>query len=94
MTPLEKVLERHLSDYCREENIIYIKGSAAGKRGFPDRMLIRSGKVLFLELKRKGCKPRPIQRYWMNKLREEGIDAEWTDNYADAVRYIKGVFGA
>ena len=93
MTPLEKVLERRLGQYCKDHGIIYVKGKATGQKGFPDRMLIRSGKVLFLELKRKGCKPSPLQKHWQNKLWCEGMEAEWTDNYDDAVRIIEEVFG-
>lgn len=89
MTPLEKVLERRLGQYCKDHGILYIKGKATGQKGFPDRMLIRNGKVLFLELKRKGCKPSPLQLNWLLKLRTQGVSAEWTDSYADAVEAIE-----
>jgi hypothetical protein len=89
MTPLEKVLERRLGIYCKDHGIIYVKGKATGQKGFPDRMLIRSGKVLFLELKRKGCKPSPLQLNWLLKLRTQGVSAEWTDSFVGAVEAIE-----
>jgi hypothetical protein len=91
-TPLERTLESRLGKYCRKVGILYIKGKATGQKGFPDRMLIRGGKVLFLELKRKGCKPLPTQVYWMKQLQYAGVKSEWADNYDDAVKIIEETF--
>lgn len=92
MTPLEKVLERNLGKYCKDHGILYIKGKATGQKGFPDRMLIRNGRVLFLELKRKGCNPSPLQLHWLSELRDHGISAEWTDSFEKAVKIIELTF--
>ena len=91
-TALERILESRLGKYCRDAGILYIKGKATGQKGFPDRMLIRGGRVLFLELKRKGCKPSPLQLHWMWKLRDQGMRAEFTDSFEKAVEFIEMTF--
>jgi hypothetical protein len=42
----------------------------------------------WIELKRKGRKPKPAQTEWLNKMRARGYRAEWYDDYDIAVREI------
>jgi hypothetical protein len=48
-----------------------------GLVGLPDRLvLLPRGRVLFVELKRPGQKPRPAQQRWIKKLRGLGFSVE------------------
>lgn len=48
-----------------------------GLVGLPDRLiLLPRGKLLFVELKRPGQKPRPAQKRWIAKLTEMGFKVE------------------
>lgn len=68
------------------------------KAGIPDLMLpvARGGKHgLFLELKRKaGGRVRPEQKDWMDKLKEQGYEAQvcrgWEGAAEALLRYLEG----
>jgi hypothetical protein len=48
--------------------------------GYPDRLFISpTGHTIFLEFKRPGKKPEPIQAYRINELNKRGIPAFWCD---------------
>jgi hypothetical protein len=90
---LEKQIEKKVVDYCRKRGFLCYKFSSPANRGVPDRIIIGKGKVLFLELKRKGEMPtalqfREIQRIW-------GMDgcATWADCVEAAVVMIEHYIG-
>lgn len=51
-----------------------VKILLCNKGGFPDLMLLKDGKASFVEVKRPGGKPRPLQEYRIGQLREAGFD--------------------
>lgn len=91
-TPLEKSIERRLADYCKKADILCLKFVSPGNKGVPDRILIRQGRVLFLELKQKGKRPTPLQFHTLEKFREHGAVAEWADSFESAVHIMERVF--
>jgi hypothetical protein len=48
--------------------------------GVPDLLLLRNGRVAFVEVKRKGSKSTPLQEYIQNKIRSKDIDVFETSN--------------
>jgi Holliday junction resolvase len=42
--------------------------------GFPDLMALKNGQATFIEVKRKGEKPRALQRFVHEILREKGFE--------------------
>ena len=44
--------------------------STRSPAGFPDLVLVRSGRLIFAELKREGKAPTPAQQAWLAQLRE------------------------
>lgn len=40
----------------------------------PDLIALKDGRVVFIEVKRPGQKPRPLQEYRHKKLREAGFE--------------------
>lgn len=49
--------------------------------GVPDRIcLFPGGKIIFVELKRKGLKPRPLQEREIKRIRELGFRVEVIDS--------------
>ena len=91
---LERNLERKVVAYCKANGILCYKFTSPAHRGVPDRLLIKNGKVLFLELKKKGEEPTRLQYHEIQKLRSEGMVAEWTDNYRQAIDIISEHFAA
>ena len=60
--------------------------------GIPDRILIMPGrKVAFVELKRPGETPTPIQLYQLRRLKEMGQYATWVDSVEAFKRYVDGL---
>lgn len=76
--PREKSVEDYLKKRCRELNVFTLKNT--GMNGIPDRLLIKDNLVVFLELKRPGEKPGPLQKALIRKLRRHGVLARWADD--------------
>ena len=66
----EQQIEQKLVKKVKEMGGIAFKFVSPGNSGVPDRLvLIAVGKIAFVEVKRKGEKPRPIQVRMINKIR-------------------------
>lgn len=69
-----QVLESEVEQACKRwadrvgAELLKIQGT----KGWPDRLLLYKGKVAFIEFKRPGEVPRPLQEYYINELRERG----------------------
>jgi len=57
--------------------------------GWPDRLFLTPGRPVWLEFKRGGEGPRPLQAHRLAQLRALGYDAAWTDDFDDAMARIK-----
>ena len=73
-------LESELEQYCRkvaiEQGFILLK--LQGNKGWPDRVLLSPwGDAVFIEFKRRGEQPRPLQLHILNILREKGFSSTW-----------------
>ncbi|MCC8038204.1 MAG: VRR-NUC domain-containing protein [Bacteroidales bacterium] len=71
--PLESEIQRNIVRRYEREGYIVVKITLCNKSGFPDLMLLRDGVASFVEVKRPGQKPRPLQRYRMDELRKAGF---------------------
>lgn len=80
MPAKESTIERNICEYAKKNGCLVFKFTSPGHRGVPDRMIIKDGQVLFLEVKREGQYPTLLQMKCIYQLREQGIDAEWTDS--------------
>ena len=71
---LEKELERKLVKRMEQAGCMALKFTSPGHAGVPDRLLLLPGGfVVFVELKREGAKPRPLQEFMLNKLKKMGF---------------------
>jgi hypothetical protein len=72
---------------------ITYKFTSPAKRAVPDRIIIAPGlveaRVGFLEIKRPGEYPTPLQEREMRILRKQGCTVAWTDNLQDAIYFIQ-----
>ena len=69
----EKVIEQKLTLMVKNRGGIAPKFLSPGMDGMPDRIiLLPNGKCAFVEVKRKGMKPRPLQMARHEKLRNLG----------------------
>lgn len=69
----ETVVERRLVDRCQDAGFLCWKLVIPQYAGVPDRMVVAPGRVVFVEVKRPGARPRPLQRVQHDRLRRLGV---------------------
>jgi len=67
--PAEGELERKCLKLAEARDYLMPKWSSPGNRGVMDRILLRPGRVTFIEFKPPGGRPEKIQQYWADVLR-------------------------
>lgn len=72
---LESEIQRRIIKRYEADGYIVVKISLCSRNGFPDLMLLKEGKASFVEVKRSGQKPRPLQEYRLKELRDAGFEA-------------------
>lgn len=78
---LEKTLEHQLVREASRRKGLAVKLSSVGFAGLPDRLLLfPGGRMLFVELKAPGKKPRALQLYMHRKLRALGFVVKTIDS--------------
>lgn len=85
----EKTIEAYLVSEVRRRGGLCLKYSNPAEAGYPDRLVILPREVCFIELKRKGEKPRPLQVSRMNLLRALGANAFVCDCKADVDAFMR-----
>lgn len=76
---LEKEIEQYLVKRVKEIHGVCHKWVSPGNSGVPDRIVIHDGRVVFVEVKRPGGKPRADQIAVHEKLRSVGADVRVID---------------
>jgi hypothetical protein len=66
----EKYLERKLTEEVRKRGGLCLKFTATGFTGLPDRLILHSGRAIFVELKSKGLKQTLRQQAVSRKLEQ------------------------
>ena len=78
---LEKDIERYLVQRVKKLGGVCFKWVSPGHAGVPDRIvLLPEGRIVFLELKRPGCKPSKLQLHVLTQLERMGCQAGWADS--------------
>ena len=85
--PLEKTIEDQARDWALRDGWMVRKVSWVGRKGAPDRVFLRDGRTIFIEMKRPGDQPREIQWVEIKALRQAGVIVE----YADSVESVKAI---
>ena len=78
---LEKIIEQELVKQVKARGGLCLKLNSQSMSGIPDRLvLMKNGKIGFVELKQKGKKPRSLQVRRMNQLMELGFYCSLIDD--------------
>jgi hypothetical protein len=86
---LETNLEKRCISYIKSKGGIALKLNPVNCRGIPDRMiLLPYGRVVFIEFKAPGKRPRGNQQYWLTRLQCMGFAAKCIDNYDLFTQFI------
>ena len=86
---LEKHIEKKVCDHAKKRGCLVFKFTSPNNRSVPDRLISApGGKVGFLELKRPGNKPTPLQADTLRKLKEQGCFAAWVDSVEEGCGFV------
>ena len=90
MRRLESYEENKAVRWARRRGVLTTKLKIAGQNGWPDRAFwLPGGQVMMVEFKRKGERPRKLQRHVMERLKDLGFAVFWTDDADEAIRYLE-----
>jgi hypothetical protein len=78
----ERDIENHLSHRVRDADGLCLKWTSPGLRGVPDRIVLRHGRIIFVELKAPGEKPSHPQERIHTRLRKQGFTVVVLDSIA------------
>lgn len=88
----EKDIERRLVELVKINNGMCIKLLCDQLTGLPDRMCLFPGhRIVFVELKTTGRKPKRIQVYIHNKLKALGFRVEVIDTIKGVEDFISSI---
>ena len=76
MAELESKIQSRIIKRLEAEGYYVVKLILTNKPGIPDLLCLKNGKALCIEVKRPKEKPRPLQEYRMNELRNLGFECE------------------
>jgi hypothetical protein len=76
----EAKLQSKLIRRYESEGWYVVKIIQTSRNGWPDLMLLRNGVCRFVEVKRPGGKPRPLQVYRMKEIIALGFDCQVVDS--------------
>lgn len=86
---LEKEIEKAIRLFAIARGWLCWKFVSPGLRGVPDRIFIRAGRVVFIEVKRPGEEPNEQQANRHTELRAAGCEVYWVDNLRAARVILK-----
>lgn len=87
-SPLESFVEARIIRDAQKRGWWQVKIMKTSKKGVMDRVFIRRGRVVWMELKRFGKEPNRQQELRAEEMRAHGAEVHWVDNYDDAMRIL------
>lgn len=92
MKQRESSVEAALVRHAKSIGVVLEKQNGMGDRGKTDRRAEKNGKCGFLEIKRPGESPEPLQLRYIRLKRENGFPATWVDNVTDGIKWLNENF--
>lgn len=80
----ESQIEKDIRLYAKRRGWWVAKFVSPGLNGVPDRIFIRRGCVIFIEVKKVGEEPTTQQAKRHKDMRDHGAKVYWVDNLEDA----------
>ena len=85
----ERDVERYLIKECEKRGWLCWKFVSPGRRGVPDRVVIRPGAVAFVEVKRNGGRVSPLQIRRIKELTRRGVAARVVETKGEIDEMIR-----
>ena len=86
---LESRIEAGLRRQVSKRGGLFLKFVSPSQSGVPDRIIIDGGRVIFVELKQQGEKPRKLQQKVINRMRSHGADVRVVAGKEEAEALVK-----
>ena len=77
---LESKIEKLTTAYATKKGWLSYKFSSPNCAGVSDRLYIKNGITIFIEFKRKGAQPRPLQAFHIEKIQAHGAQVFVVDS--------------
>ena len=77
---LESQIEKKCTAIAKAQGWLAFKFSSPSNRGVPDRIYLKNGVCKFVEFKRKGLLPTPLQSKRIEQLRAQGFSVFVVDS--------------
>jgi Holliday junction resolvase len=84
----ESKVEKEITKYAKATGWWQAKFVSPSKRGVPDRVFIKNGIVLWLEIKRPGEVPTAQQALRMTEMKKYGAIVAWVDSFDEAKEWF------
>ena len=81
---IESVIEDYVVETARKQGWFCRKVKWLGRRNAPDRLFAKDGRLLFIEFKTPGGKPRAGQQREIKEMQAAGIEVHVCDNPVSA----------
>jgi Holliday junction resolvase len=85
----ESTIEKEICKFAKDHGCIVLKLAGEHDKGKPDRLFIKSGKVLFMEIKAPGKRPTLLQERWLRKILEQNVPTGWTDTVSYGIDLVR-----
>lgn len=85
---IEKAIELPVVARAEKAGYFVRKVQWPGRHGAPDRVFIKDGRVVWIEFKRPGEKPRLSQTLEHDRMKAAGAEIHWCDSIADALQIL------
>ena len=84
----EARIERSVCSWAKKRGITPLKLAGMHARGQADRMFMKDGVAVFVEMKAPGNKPTALQAKWLADRRADGFEATWHDNGEECKEWL------
>lgn len=91
MAEIEKDVEAYLKRKVTARGGLCMKFVSPGLSGVPDRIVVLNGQIIFVEMKKPGGRPRPLQVRVINLLRNQGCQVEVIDTKEQVERLVEDI---
>lgn len=86
---IEKDVEKYLIGQIKKIGGLAWKLTSPSTSGVPDRLIIRQGKIWFVEMKRPNGNLRKLQQYRRSELQKQGFDVICLDTKNKVDQFIE-----
>jgi hypothetical protein len=85
---LESTIEKAVVTWAKSNGWLSYKMTSQFARGWPDRLFIKTGRVVFIEFKAPGKKPTVKQQLVIDRLIAEQSEVYVIDNREDGINVL------